>query len=338
MLRGLSNGARELMILIPANDPALFWQIRNFSSARTKPLAEMATNIYLYALDKTTLKSRFKGQSYIVKRDDKIPAGRAVKVARLEYAGNWNPEPGGWKRLTNLMHNTRAVDLDVQPIKLGEGKLSKEFQIAHLTGTVKFRLNPAQRAEIKSFVDAGGTLIVDAAGGVVDFKEAAEFEMGQIFPGAKPGPLPIEHAVYTAAGEKLAQAAYRKYAQRMLVGGMSAPRLRGMEISGRTAVFYSPEDLSVGLVGMSVDGIYGYEPSYANRLMESVIMYGSAGAAPAPAKVVSENKVGDAQPAAATTPKLEDKKPQEIKPNTPPKPQAQPVVKPDPKKAAAMKK
>ena len=40
------------------------------------------------------------------------------------------------------MHNNDNVDLDVQSVKLGEGKLDNTFKVAHLTGTFKFSLSP----------------------------------------------------------------------------------------------------------------------------------------------------------------------------------------------------
>jgi hypothetical protein len=293
VLRGLSNGARELMVLMPSGDPARYWQIRNFSSGQTKPLAELAANIYLYAIDKTSLKSKFKGQTYIVKRNEKVPAGKAVKVARIEYTGNWDPEPGSWRRFTNLMHNTRGMDLTVTPVKLGEGKLTKEYAIAHLTGTMRFKLTPAQEKELKDFVNGGGTLIVDAAGGAVEFKEAVEGALTATFGDsakALSAPLALENPIYSAGGEKVTQASYRPYARRLLAGGMNAPRLRGIMVNNRTAVVYSPEDLTVGLVGMTVDGIYGYEPDYANKLMGNIIAYATGASGAAPKVVAAEGK------------------------------------------------
>jgi hypothetical protein len=304
-LRGLSNGARELMVLIPSSDPAKFWQIRNFSSGQTKPLAELAANIYLYAADKTTLKSKFKGQTYIVKRDDRVKAAKTMNVARLEYNEFYDPEPGGWRRFANLMHNTRALDLAVKPVKLGEGKLTKDFQLAHLTGTYHFKLSDAQRKELKDFVAGGGTLLVDAAGGAVEFKESAESELLAVFGDAAKSlaqPLPLEHRVYSVGGDKLTHAAYRQYARRLLSSGMNTPRLRGIEINNRTGVFYSPEDLSVGLVGMSIDGVYGYESDYANDLMENVTLIALGGAVPP--KVATTKPAEPPKPA----PKAEEKK------------------------------
>lgn len=323
-LRGLSNGARELMVLIPNGDPARYWQIQNFSSAQTKPLAELATNIYLYAVDKDALRSKFKGQSYIVKRTNKAP-GQALKVARLEYSGNWNPEPGGWRRFDNLMANTRGIDVTPINVKLGEGKLkASEFKLAHLTGTVKFKLSDGQRKEIQDFVNAGGTLLVDAAGGASDFKDSAEAELEALFPNAGRAiqqTLPLEHPLYSAGGDKVSRVAYRTYAKRTLVSGLNVPRLRGIEVNNRTAVIYSPEDLSVGLVGMTIDGVYGYTPEWSSKLMEKVVLFSMGASAP---KVATQaNATDKAVPAAAKEVKKEEpkkeepKKPEEKKPTAP---------------------
>ena len=43
-------------------------------------------------------------------------------------------------------------------------------------------------------------------------------------------------------------------------GQARCPRVRGINVKGRVAVFYSREDLSAGMVGQPVDGITGYTP------------------------------------------------------------------------------
>ncbi len=340
-VRGLSNGARELMLLLPAHDPGRYWQIQNFSSQVTKPMAELATNIYLYAVDKTSLASKFKGQSYIIDRDEKTKAERVIKVARLEYGNTWNPEPGGWRRLDNDMHNSHHIDVTTESVKLGDGKLKADaFPIAHLTGAVKFHLNAKQQAELKKYAEDGGTLVIDAAGGAVDFKDAMENELGLIFGAAAKNPnvLPADHPIYSGGGQKVSKVAYRAFARKLL-GNIATPRLRGIEVNNRLAVIYSPEDLSVGMVGMSIDGIYGYDATSATKVMESIIMYAAKGAAPV-AGGAANAAPGEARPAAeklpADAPKPDPKK--EVKPAAPAKAAAggaKPAA--DPKKAAGRK-
>ncbi|MEO6434783.1 MAG: DUF4159 domain-containing protein, partial [Tepidisphaeraceae bacterium] len=273
---GLSNGVRELFILIPTGDIGKAWQL-NIVGGR-EDLWQLGADIFQYAVDKRNL--HLKGESHLVKRDDAVKADRTIKVARLEYAGNWNPEPGGWLRLSNVMHNRDKADLEVTPVKLGSGALATSgAKFAHLTGTTKLAIDPMAQAELKKFVEAGGTLLIDAAGGSSDFATAAETLLESMFPGAKPKRLPADHALYAAAsaGEKpLSEVAYRPYAKARIGASDAAPRIQGVEQNGRIVAFYSREDLSAGLVGQPIDGIIGYEPSSATALMSRIVLHASA--------------------------------------------------------------
>jgi Domain of unknown function (DUF4159) len=267
---GLSNGARELMILLPAADLSGPWQA---NSPLTHPDAfELGTNIFLYAVDKEHL--RFKGDSYLVKNDPAVIAARRIRIARLNYGDGWEVEPGGWRRLAAVMHNNDRADLEVEECKFGDDSLNNgDYQIAHLTGTATFTLSAAARDEIRRFVSGGGTLIIDAAGGSRAFADSARAELAKIF-GDKAAqlaaPLPMDHPFYSGGDQKLTAADidYRSYAR--LASGK--PRLRAIDIGGRLGVFFSAEDLSVGLVGQPVDGIIGYSPESATKLMERIIM------------------------------------------------------------------
>ena len=64
------------------------------------------------------------------------------------------------------------------------GKLNG-YNVAHLTGTTAFQFTPEQRQELMRFVAAGGTLVIDAAGGSAPFADAAEKELAAMF-GGKP--------------------------------------------------------------------------------------------------------------------------------------------------------
>ena len=269
----LSNGVRELVIIL-SRDPARFWQLQDVGGRREA--FQFAADVLLYATDESAGGGwRAKGETYIVRPDPKIQAARTIKIARLQFAGNWNPEPGGWRRLAAILHNTEKTDLDVRSVILGDAKLDKSFQIAHLTGTFKIKFTDAQRDEIKHYVEAGGTLIVDAAGGDVAFAQSAENELALIFPDSKLGltPLPLSNAIFSG-GPKLDQVRYRHLAVK-LIGNLQVPRIRAIEINGRPAVFFSAEDLSVGMVGMQIDGIFGYDPASATALMEKLVLFAS---------------------------------------------------------------
>lgn len=261
---GLSNGVRELALLVAQNDFGKSWQQN--SPGPDEPWQMMA-NVTQYVSEKQGF--RRKGETYLVAPDAKIPATKTVKLARLSYSGAWDPEPGGWRRLSAILHNQKKMDLQIEPIKLGEDL--KDIKLAHLTGTSACTMTDAQRAALKKWIDAGGTLVIDAAGGSTEFAKSVEAELDKLYPGALKTIAP-EHALFTAGGEKAPTIAYRAFAQRT-VGTSKAPRLQGIEQNGRLAVIYSREDLSAGMVGETMDGIIGYTPDTATALMTRIIQY-----------------------------------------------------------------
>jgi hypothetical protein len=270
----VSNGVREQLLVIPQADPAKQWQTQ--SDKGKEELFQLMANIFLYAVDKQNL--NYKGHTHLVLPAKDAKATRTLKVARLEYNGNWNPEPGGWRRLANVMLNEKKVGLTTEPVKLGSGKLSA-YKVAHLTGTTKLKLDETAKSEIKQFVTTGGTLVVDASGGNPEFALAVENELRAMFAADAKGldtPLPPEHAIYSIPDARITEVTYRTFARTKLSGETKTARLRGITIDGRVAVIYSPEDLSAGMVGNEIDGVIGYSPRTATALMRNILLYANA--------------------------------------------------------------
>jgi hypothetical protein len=268
---GLSNGVRELMILLPTADMAKAWQ--GHLTTR-KDAYEFLEDLYLYASDHQNLR---KGAGYMIWRDDKIPTKQTLKVARLQYAGNWDPEPGGWRRLANQLHNRFGVDLQVDAVTPGEGKLSG-YAVAHLTGTTKFSLPEAAQLELRTFIKNGGILLVDAAGGAPGFIAPADALCLALFPEAPDqlkDPMKSDNPMFSIGGNKNATASYRRFAKKAL-GATDAPQIRGLKINDHIGLFFSREDLSCGLVGQPIDGITGYTPASSLEILDSILMYAAS--------------------------------------------------------------
>jgi hypothetical protein len=218
--------------------------------------------------------ARNKGETYQVTPDPRISPAQYLTVARIKYGGIWNPEPGGWRRMTAIMNNTDRIGLKLINVEPGKDSFGAA-RVAHMTGVGKFKLSDEARAAIKKFVQDGNLLVVDAAGGNSDFAAVAEAELTAMFgPGAAAqlkNPLPPDAAIYQVGGRKLDEIGYRAYARQNIVGELKGPRLRAISLNGKLAVIYSPEDLSVGLVGEPVDGIIGYDPKTATALMRNIL-------------------------------------------------------------------
>jgi hypothetical protein len=276
-VQGLSNGARELMILLPTADPARFWQTS--AIAGHEPVYEFLTNLFLYATERRELRTKI--EPWIVTPHPNLAPTKTLRVARLQHEGNWNPEPAGWPRLAAILHNQNTVELKIDTIKLGDGKLvaptkdaaveQNGYTLAHVTTTGKFKLTDAQRAELKTFLTTGGTLLVDATGGDAEAAASLEAEITTLA-GAKPTPIPLDDPLYINLGLPTADIAYRPFAMKRTLGQTKGPRLRAATINKRPAIYFSPEDLSVGLVGQPIDGIFGYTPQSATAICRAVIL------------------------------------------------------------------
>jgi hypothetical protein len=266
----IGNGAREFMLITPDNDLSRAWQIQQTTSQ--SELFQLAANVFLYSVDKKEVLS--KGETYQVVADSRIKPRRAIEVARIKFNGNWNPEPGGWRRIAAIMNNQHKVALKVREVDPSTEPLGATG-IAHLTGVGKLKLPDPAREAIKKFVADGGTLVVDATGGNSDFTQSAETELAAIFgvdAAQLKETLPPDHPIYSIEGRKIEDIGWRMFARQKLVGELKGPRLRGIKIGNRLAVIYSSEDLSVGLVGMPIDGIVGYKPATATALMRGILL------------------------------------------------------------------
>src|SRR6266700_2408913 len=119
-------------------------------SAGKEELFQLAANIFLYAVDKNNLAN--KGETYIVEPDAKIKASATIDVARLSYDGNWDPEPGGWRRLNAVMHNRDSVDVKTEAVDPSRSGALAGKKIAHLAGTGPCKLGQPALDAIKQFV------------------------------------------------------------------------------------------------------------------------------------------------------------------------------------------
>lgn len=131
-------------------------------------------------------------------------------------------------------------------------------------------------------------MIVDAAGGDPTFAESAEEELTATFPGAKLDLLSPENPVYHEPGATSERIGWRSFAVDKIADKHHA-KLRGIMAGKRVGVFFSREDISAGIVGQPVDGIYGYDPATATNLMASMLLYAdNGGIAPAGEHPVAE--------------------------------------------------
>lgn len=295
-IMGLSNGIRELCLILHEGDSPRDWAMMR---QKERPESfEVAANILAYATDKGRF--RVRGDGHAVAIDPEIKAKRKATLARIQHGGNWNPEPGGWRRISALLHNQNSLSLAIEPMPLGQGKLVGH-KFAHWTGAEPFVLSDKELADLRAFIARGGTLIVDAAGGNEDFARSVERDLPRLVTGAQWEQVPADDPIFADTkpkalphtkifetdepppkGDKVLPRSvnhqdgplpveYRRFART----GTVAPTdldIRGLKVGRRWVVLFSPHDLSAGLVGQNIDGIKGYAPTTATEIVRRVLV------------------------------------------------------------------
>ncbi len=269
-LMGVSNGVRLLAVHSPA-EVSLAWQMNAY--ATKKDIFCLGANIYFYATDKGSLRNRGVSPWPTAKT---FRSRKSLKVAIVKYTGNYNPEPLAWKRFSILMGNRYGISVDVSEPKAITQLDASKRPVAAMTGTTAFSLTDEERQALRKYIDAGGTLVVDSAGGSKAFSEAAEKELRKVLPEVEFGPIPSGHAIYTRSGSVIEKVSYRR-SLRASVADARKPRLRGVLYKGRFAIIFSRDDLTAGLLGYPCWGLRGYEPDSAFELMRNILLYAHTG-------------------------------------------------------------
>ncbi len=270
-LQGISNGIRELWIHSPA-DLGAVWQ-KNKSKEFKAPF-EVAANLSFYVSGKSA-PAGHRLDSLAVQPPTEGPS-RTINLARIQYSGNWDPEPGAWPRLAKLAAATFKTRVDISNTPLEKLDFTKT-PVAHLTGIAAITLDEDARKALAKFVEDGGTLLIDSTGGNKTFADSVKAALAQIFPNQPLEAIPPDHPLYsgeTPDTTKIETVVWRKYTRvRDNKVPEDKPNLFAIKKGDRLAVIFSPDDLTSGLLGTNTWGIAGYAPKSAQSLTRNLLLY-----------------------------------------------------------------
>jgi hypothetical protein len=257
-------------------------QARAEAELRAAQLApfHLAVNVFIYAAGKRDLRNRIDSpwvpplaSTAGSGASSSAPAPlQTVQVARLQYAGNWDPEPGSWRRFGNWFRRQTGYQLDVRPVKLSELKPG-DAPFAHLTGTARHTFSPADVAALKRYVEAGGVVLVDTCGGAGPFDNGVRALLSAAFPTNYPSTIGPNHPLLNAGRpgmNEILRPRLRPYTVERLGGQAGA---LGLVRAGRGHVVVTNLDVTTGLLGTGTWGILGYEPDACMALMENAIFW-----------------------------------------------------------------
>jgi hypothetical protein len=170
-----------------------------------------------------------------------------------------------------------SIAIEPTPVDVAQESTlnARVFPLAHLTGTAAYTPTDAELTALRTYVESGGTLIVEAVGGADStFADALQSTiLPKAFPTAKFSPLPTDypmlHATFKGMEDVYAPK-LRQYAIQKL--GKTVPPIRLAQV-GTGRVIYLPLDTTSGLLGSNTWSILGYDAAEAQSLMKNIILW-----------------------------------------------------------------
>ncbi|MHC4764540.1 MAG: DUF4159 domain-containing protein [Planctomycetota bacterium] len=277
-LLSLSNGVRELIILAPDRDLSAPLQVRDEDHGAFPT----ASNIYLYASEMNRPRPRLARHVTGRPAPAREPGAASTTVVRASYEGNWNPEPLALEMFAAAVAAQRGLGVGLADGPLAAiTKLDPPPDLVVVSGTDAHEFTGPQRRAIRAYVEAGGVILFETAGGRGSFARAAEETCRELLGDLAGPPQPLLHS-RIVTGEDLPGAPalgrvdYRPFAVDVFGARETRPRLQGMAIDGSPRVLFSREDLSHALLDQPCWGIAGYAPASARDLMGNIVAHGAA--------------------------------------------------------------
>jgi hypothetical protein len=251
--------------------------------ARIEDAMAIGANVLAYATNREP-KGKEASFGAVEQADVEVLGGRGVlRLAKLQHGGGCNDAPGA---LANLLRAASQGDLKllVSGREFAVGPADESLARFHLVfthGRHDFRFTPAEREQLREYLENGGTLFADALCASKPFADAFRREMEALFPDQKLTRIPIEHPLFSEApgGYDIRRVRRREPAVAAAGQPLKArvlevePELEGIVLDGRLAVIFSPYDISCALEQHEALQCRGYTREDAARIALNVLMY-----------------------------------------------------------------
>ncbi|MEX2114746.1 MAG: DUF4159 domain-containing protein [Pirellulales bacterium] len=289
-LWGIDIGCRTSVVFCPA-DLSCYWELarpgrEDRLPARVREEIEacraIGINVLAYATNRE-LKYKF---DFFTTADADAPKDDFERgklyAARLLHPGGCNAAPGALANLLQTAGEKLQLRVDTQPRELAitDPKLF-HYHLVFMHGRHDFRLTPAERKQLRAYLERGGMLFADAICSSREFSEAFTREMAAVFPEQPLARIPAKDPLFTTTygGDDLSLVGRREPQRGAADGPLRSqvsqvePYLEAIKLGDRYAVIFSPYDLSCALENHESLECAGYTRKDAARIGLSVLLY-----------------------------------------------------------------
>ena len=267
---GIGDRYRVRVFLL-AEDVSGAWHQNRF---REFPhLFELAGNLVLYASGGSTPPGKFAAASA-----DPPPARTEIPLARLKHRGDFDVHPLAMKRLSARLAHSLSMGLKELPPADPAKPIDPAIRVLWLTGNTPPKLSPAEIDHLRKYLEGGGTLLADPAGGQSGFHKACLKLLRDVLGPANVAALPGRHAILTGdfaggAGADVTKLTLLRPGDGGPTSETVAPKLWAGRVGGRVAAVLSEYGLTCSIEGAARLDNLGYAADDARKLALNVILY-----------------------------------------------------------------
>ena len=273
----MDDPVRTVAVLL-TTDHATAWQ--QMDKTRKPQCFTMGRNIFLYAMGgigeplRTRLRPVFAGRTRT--------ADVVKKIGMMHAGDRWLGEDYAVERLSDKLAAEGRVSVETVQAARPQDLDPRDCPVIWLTGRGPYAPDDATVQALKSYIDKGGLLMVNAYMGDAEFGKAAQALAQRLLPEAgvqligESDPI-FTGLVYRERGQKLPDNPGMRISLRM--SGVKKIELRGYPAGVPTAggqrwgVIVSPYDMFMGILGTPIYGCKGYTGETAQQVATNAYLY-----------------------------------------------------------------
>jgi len=248
---------------VPLLDKAVFYDVESAN--------KLGINLVAYAIGYAAAARQEARPEWFGLMDEKRPTDELV-FAQIRHGGAWNVHPGAASTLLRRMRQETSLNVSLKRIAVDPGRDNLSgCPFLYLEGLDDFTWDDAALNSLRTFLERGGTLVINNGLGLATFDHAVRREIGRLLPGRQLTALAAEHPLFRAVHPS-GDVQYTPAVQK-LHPDLARPTLEGIAFDGDWRVIYSPYDLSAAWLGCDYPLAKGYEAQSGSELGMNVLFY-----------------------------------------------------------------